>query len=555
MQVHLLPARTQAPLRRVSPHYTSFALDNAFIRDPTGISGLPLPQDAANSTRIDFQDGLLNTVMPLLAGGYIRIGGTYTDFVHYYVPGTNYTRCPYKNVSRKYCHSWPCCLPLTMQRWKEALAWAYRNGIQVTFNLNLLHGRYRNYSAYLREPEWWEGCTHLACPEKPPWDSSNARGLMEWTAANVQPEMWPAAFGLGNELQYYLPAAQWARDSVTMYELVREIFTPAARDPGQVPQTYGPCNSGSWIYTAKWSTNYLNNITNMNPHALNAFTFHGYQHSNSSVESVASMAGPEVDASRAYFASVAAMHAQANTTAKLWITETAWSGTPPQGTINGSGATATINGMSRASDMAWNLGALGAAAEVGVDVFCRETLAGDWLEAIGLWQPGDARTGEHSRPYTPHPDFWVAALWNKLMGVAVLGSNQTQQAHTQQAAGRCNAASESCVPTLRTFAHCSKRVPGSVAFAVAVSPCSRTEALVLRFVGARSLTTYMLTSAGSARRDTVDLNGENLTVSIGSAPSLQGRAVAGDTVTVPAEGACAVGFVEAEYAQPVAACM
>ena len=84
MHVSVVPARTRAPLRRVSPHYVSFALDNAFVRDPTGISGVPLPPDATNSTRIDFQDALLNTVMPLVAGGFIRIGGTYTDFVHYY---------------------------------------------------------------------------------------------------------------------------------------------------------------------------------------------------------------------------------------------------------------------------------------------------------------------------------------------------------------------------------------------------------------------------------------------------------------------------------------
>jgi hypothetical protein len=33
--------------------------------------------------------------------------------------------------------------------------------------------------------------------------------------------------------------------------------------------------------------------------------------------------------------------------------------------------------------------ALGAAARVGVDVFCRETLVGEWLETIGLWQQGE----------------------------------------------------------------------------------------------------------------------------------------------------------------------
>ena len=55
--------------------------------------------------------------------------------------------------------------------------------------------------------------------------------------------------------------------------------------------------------------------------------------------------------------------------------------------------------------------------EAGVDVFCRESLASDWLETIERWQPAEGQ-----RAYTPHPDFWVAALWRNLMGVQVLGS-------------------------------------------------------------------------------------------------------------------------------------
>jgi hypothetical protein len=77
-----------------------------------------------------------------------------------------------------------------MARWKEALTFAHKNGLQVVFNLNLLHGRYDDYSN----------------PSKPhdrvipQWDSSEARALMEWTVQNIEEELWPAAFGLGNEL-------------------------------------------------------------------------------------------------------------------------------------------------------------------------------------------------------------------------------------------------------------------------------------------------------------------------------------------------------------------
>jgi hypothetical protein len=63
--------------------------------------------------------------------------------------------------------------------------------------------------------------------------------------------------------------------------------------------------------------------------------------------------------------------------------------------------------------MRWYADALGAAALAGVDVFCRETLSGDWLESIFSWQ------GNQTTLYAPHPDFWVAALWRLTMGVQV----------------------------------------------------------------------------------------------------------------------------------------
>jgi hypothetical protein len=170
--------------------------------------------------------------------------------------------------------------------------------------------------------------------------------------------------------------------------------------------------------------------------------------------------------------------------------------------------------MSRAADIAWYLDALGAAAEVGVDVFAREDLAGDWLEVIGLWQPGDARTGEANMPYTPHPEFWVAALWNKLMDVRVLGANATNTTAATAAAAVVSDDDTwlvkpgfSSVPlapppappapppalhalAVRTFAHCSKLKAGAVMFAVAVSPCVRTESVDLRLPKANTLTTW-----------------------------------------------------------------
>ena len=135
--LQLTPTHKATPLRTVAPEYISFALDNAFVRtncrprNATTGSGNStcLPDDETNSTRIDFQDPLLRKVIGLVSGGYLRIGGTYTDFVHYEVEGTNYTRCPYPNITTagQECpsNSFPCCLPLPMARWKEVLEFAH----------------------------------------------------------------------------------------------------------------------------------------------------------------------------------------------------------------------------------------------------------------------------------------------------------------------------------------------------------------------------------------------------------------------------------------------
>ena len=697
MSLDIVPARTAVPLRAVSPHYISFSLDSAMVRDPTGISGVVLPQDNGNSTRINFTNPLLNKIMPLVAGGYLRIGGTYTDFVHYYVPGSNHTKCTPVLVNRT-CpgNVGGCCQPLTMERWTEALDATHRWGMQVVFNLNLLHGRFNDYS----EKHYKSNGTI------PPWDSSEARALMEYTAKNVAPEKWPASFGLGNELGSYVSPEQWATDNLIMRNLVHETFgkakvahPQAARlkgifsglsdasgqgatgaagatvgSAGIIPSTYGPCNC---MGSVPWSLEYLGNLTAMSSktadgkNPIAAFSFHAYDHGGSTVAEVATISRAhgfhvDIDTERDMrFEPAAATWRAANTTTKLWITETAASVVLPDGHAQG-GAKAAIDGMCRAADIAWYLDALGAAAEVGVDVFSRESLAGDWLEVLGLWQPGDARTDEANRPYTPHPDFWVAALWNKLMAVRVLGANNTNMTAATAAAavvsddtwmvkpgfscnfggayngstnvtfyGKTNSSAEcqakcaasrqstkpckafswfgnigsagnkwtdtcygrlddvwalsplgpaisgcdkslhlegkwaGCVATLppapppapppalavRTFAHCSKLKAGAVMFAVAVSPCVRTEIVDLRFPEAKMLTTWWL-SGLSPSDDMISLNGANLTVSVDAPlPTLDGVGVPGDVTAVPATGVCTVGFVQAEYSEPVAACM
>ena len=186
----------------------------------------------------------------------------------------------------------------------------------------------------------------------------------------------------------------WAQNVVTLHTMIRDVFGKRGRKPqisseaagllraaseraaaAAVPSTYGPCNGPRAI--GAFSSEFMNNITALGGKgALSAFSFHGYQHPDSTVAAVADMVGRGgIDASKDYFEAVNTNHKSANTQSQLWITETAWSASAPAGAPEG-GARAAIDGMCRAADIAWNLDALGAAAEAGVDVFCRETLAG-----------------------------------------------------------------------------------------------------------------------------------------------------------------------------------
>jgi hypothetical protein len=202
-----------------------------------------------------------------------------------------------------------------MDRWHEALEFAHAAGIAVAFNLNVLQGRWKSYTTAIK--------THNHTLQRQAvWDSTNAHALMTWTVANVSPALWPKHFGLGNELQWFLTPEQWAEDFVALHAMIQEIFT----DPTTRPSTYGPCNAG---VNHDWSLAFLSNITSHaspGTHPLGAFTYHGYQHHGSSVDSIAMMSGG-IDASKVFFETVEAMHHSSTASSTgLWITETAWSG-------------------------------------------------------------------------------------------------------------------------------------------------------------------------------------------------------------------------------------
>lgn len=337
----------EPPVHVVDDGYVSFALDMSFV-----FGGPDCPFEGVVA---DWQNPLLRKVVSLVHGGYLRLGGTYTDFLHYAVPGSNYTRCPLPK-SQAVCGGYPsqipnragngpCCLTLTMDRWNETLEFAHATGLKVALNLNILAGRMPL------------GKTSGALP----WDSTEAEALLVWTRDNIAAEKWPAYWGLGNELlDSIIPPAVYASDIATLHALVDKVFGSKRMESPATPRPsiYAPCGDNSPSgYTA------LLEYLKANGTTLDAWSWHAYSHGENTVESMSSAL---YGGSLAAIGASGAAYSQFNATnppalrplderghpSASWVTETAWAARPPANCSGAagscSGATASIDPMLRA---------------------------------------------------------------------------------------------------------------------------------------------------------------------------------------------------------------
>ncbi|MBN8732704.1 MAG: hypothetical protein J0L64_19340 [Acidobacteria bacterium] len=172
----------------------------------------------------------------------------------------------------------------------------------------------------------------------------------------------------------------------------------------------------------------------------------------------------------------------------LWLTETA------EAACGGNPWASTFLDTFR------YLSQMGRLARGGVQVIAHNTLAASDYALI------DEET------MTPRPSYWAALLWRRLMDRTVLDAGPPPS------------------PTVETYAHCLRGVPGGVAL-LAINT-SRDQAFSLPIPRPASL--YLLTSPNleSAR---ADLNGAELKLSpSGALPSLQPRSASSPAALPPA---------------------
>ena len=437
--------------------------------------------------------------------------------------------------------------------------------MRVTLNLNAMHGRSGHHL-----PGY--GCCGTANASEvgfPPWNCTQSEALLRWTVAHIPEQQWPAWLGLGNEKTGLIPTPQYVADLATLRAMLDRVFPK-----GTAPQTYAPCGCSKDLASPGLnSVGFLEAVAAAEAAAgtplLGAFSWHSYpqlcKQSSPAVEAADLRGGTGVLMTQRYYNNMAAtLQAHPPGRALSWITESAYSCGGPANASKG-GAAAAVDGMLRAVDMPWYIDALGAASASGVHVFCKETLVGDWLETIRSWQGASG-----AMDYGPHADFWVAALWAKLMGQKVLAVTvKPQQQSDLPLAPRPGRDAEVIMPApsvvLRAYAHCG-RTSGSVVIAmtnvgnssaplvVSLSAVSLSDIAEAAPSSSAAAATQWVLSGASAAADGALLNGKPLAVTVTdervSIPSLEGSEVVGGSVSLPLG---AVAFVEIQTTAPACA--
>lgn len=349
--------------------------------------------EKASLLNLDLSNPKLLNAIKAFSPLKIRMGGTLQDNVIYETRGGKHPCVPFtKNTSDMFGFSKGC---LPMSRWDELNIFFKKSGAMVVFGLNALSGRTIGP----------DGSAMGA------WDSSNAESLIRYT---VNKGYTIYGWELGNELcgsgiGARVAADQYASDVNTLQNIVQNTyrgfeFKPLVIAPGG-------------FFDANWFKEYVKQA----PKTLQVVTQHIYNlgpgNDNKLMNKI--LDPSYLDGGEQPFRDLQTILKNSSTPAVAWVGEA--------GGAYNSGQNLVSNSFVYSF---WYLDQLGMASSYDTKTYCRQTLVG------GNYGLLDTAT------FVPHPDYYSALLWHRLMGSKVLST------------------SFSGTKSIRAYAHCSKQSQG-----------------------------------------------------------------------------------------------
>ncbi|CAA7407527.1 unnamed protein product [Spirodela intermedia] len=352
------------------------------------------PWGMASVFNLDLQNPLLAKAIRAFNPLRIRIGGSLQDQLVYEEPSMGYPCRPFeKQADGMFGFSTGC---LSRAKWDELNLLFMNTGVIVTFGLNALHGRHQTRSGV------WAG----------PWNSSNARAFMEYTASKGYPvDSWE----LGNELSgsgvgARVNAGVYGKDLIKLKGTVKELYEGWSSQPLVL--------APGGFFDHQW---YMDLLRASGPGVADVITHHIYNlGAGNDPQVINRILDPQyLSRITSTFQDLRTLVQKDGPWASTWISESG-------GAYNSGGRLISDTFL----DSFWYLDQMGMAAKHSTRCYCRQSLIGGNYGLLDL------------NTFIPNPDYYGALLWHRLMGRGVLEVNLTGS------------------PFLRAYAHCTKNRGG-----------------------------------------------------------------------------------------------
>jgi heparanase 1 len=391
----------RAPLRVLDERFLSVAIDTSQLvggRWWSPSGHVELGQGSERVAPLDLRNPELVRLAAALAPAYLRVGGTEADRVYYDLDA---------NEHRSGSGAPPDEDPLDAPTWDALASFVSQAGLDLVFTVNAgPHARGLGGA----------------------WQRDNAEVLLRYARAHGPPvRVWE----LGNEVNAYWfmhglrhqPSGQeYGADLIEFRRLVKEYFPNAlVAGPGSAyfPRLGEPLPG---------SLDFLPRVLERAGNALDIVSWHYYPQQSRRCPIATRRArvghvldADELDEIEHWSSLVREQRDRLAPSAELWLGET-----------GGAQCGGEPGFSDRFASGLWWLDELGKAALEGQAVVVRQTLIGS---DYGLLNAGTL---------APRPDYLNSLLWKHWMGPAVLGVRRSGNE-----------------PSLRTYAHCSPRQPGT----------------------------------------------------------------------------------------------
>jgi len=363
---------------------------------------------------------------------------------------------------------------LTIERWTELNQFSIDVGFKLILGLNARFGRTSKDS-------------HM--------DFSNIEALFKVTTASGFPSSNLWGFELGNELYDRVDYSVLAADYITLAALIEKYWPNEENRPKFLGPDYyhhsginqfleSPAQPGKVMHGVTYHE-YPNCLPTLGDYVLDPECLDGMKGAPDLINPVRAKYAPN---------------------AELW---------------HGEGAEHSGGGIENVTDTfissIYYADCLGLLGTLNVSVMLRQTLAGGDYGLLA------------TQGFSPQPDYWIAWIWNKIVGNKVLATKQLED-H----------------PGVRLYAHCGKEPNTVVIIALDISNHDDVD-VTLQLTGAQRTShmrdEYHITAQnGDFRARKVNLNGELLEMSGYNLPALNPKTVSSSSTLHLTKGS--IAFVE-----------